>query len=163
MPIDPMYGSLLTQTSAAAAFIVFAGMTASSALADGGEVPVPRITLYPGDVIVNEMLVDRKIAPGSPKAGAVFETREAVLGKVARRTLFAGQPIPVNGIRDPYAVTQGSPVLIVFETDSLVITARGTALQSGKVGDPVSVRNVSSGAVVVGIARADGSVCVGTQ
>ena len=153
----------MTQTGAAAVFILFAGVTASSALADGGEVPVPRITLYPGDVIVNEMLIDRKIAPGSPKAGAVFETRDAVLGKVARRTLFANQPIPVNGIRDPYAITQGSPVLIVYEAGGLIITARGTALQSGGAGDPVSVRNVSSGAIIIGTARADGSVRVGMQ
>jgi flagella basal body P-ring formation protein FlgA len=142
---------------------LLAGITAASALADGGEIPVPRITLYPGDIIVNEMLVDRKIAPGSPKAGAVFETREPVLGKVARRTLLAGQPIPVNGIRDPYAITQGSPVLIVFEAEGVLITARGTALQSGGAGDPVSVRNVSSGAIIIGTARADGSVRVGTQ
>jgi flagellar basal body P-ring formation protein FlgA len=163
MNIDPMYGSLLTQTGAAAAFMLLAGMTASSALADGGEIPVPRITLYPGDVIVNEMLIDRKIVTGSSKAGAVFESREAVLGKVARRTLLAGQPIPVNGIRDPYAVNQGAPVLIVFEADGLVITARGTALQSGGAGDQVSVRNVSSGTTIIGIVRADGSVRVGTQ
>jgi flagellar basal body P-ring formation protein FlgA len=163
MNIDPLYGNLLTQTSAVAAFMLLAGATASSALADGGEVPVPRITLYPGDIIVNEILVDRKIAPGSPRAGAVFESRESVLGKVARRTLFAGQPIPVNGIREPYAVTQGAPVLIVFEANGLVITARGTALQSGGVGDAVSVRNISSGAIIVGSAQADGSVRVGMQ
>jgi flagellar basal body P-ring formation protein FlgA len=132
------------------------------AIAVGGEVPVPRITVYAGDTITEAMLVDRA-APGTIKPGAFFDGREAVLGKVALRTLFPGQPIPVNALRTPYAVTQGSPVLLVYEARGLSITARGTALQSGAVGQTVSVRNTSSGVTVIGIARPNGAVQVGAE
>ena len=49
-------------------------------------------------------------APSSPTpwhAPTILEAREALIGKVARRTLLPGQPIPVSAIRDPYLVTQG--------------------------------------------------------
>lgn len=161
--------NFLRRASAAAALLPLLAAATLQAAAEEDGPPVPRITLYAGDAITNEVLADRKAppgnfnaSPGSFNAKAVYTSREAVVGKVARRTLFAGQPIPVNALREPYAVTQGSPVLIVFETSNMTISARGSALQSGAVGDTVQVRNVSSGAIITGVARADGSVRVGT-
>ena len=41
------------------------------------------------------------------RAATVYEAREALVGKVARRTLLPGQPIPISAIRDPYLVIAG--------------------------------------------------------
>jgi flagella basal body P-ring formation protein FlgA len=102
------------------------------------ELPVPRVTLYPGDTI--------------------GEARESVIGKVARRTLLPGQPIPLNGVRDPYLVMQGKTALVVFEEGGLTITANAMALQNGGVGDLVTLRNVDSGTVIKGTVAPDGTV-----
>src|SRR5438105_11346354 len=79
------------------------------------ELPVPRAVIYPGDVISDELLVARAFVAHTVARAATCETREALIGKVARRTLLPGQPVPLAAIRDPYLVTQGKTVMVVFE------------------------------------------------
>ena len=122
------------------------------------ELPVPRVTLYPGDVIGDDQLVERAFIAHTVTRSAVYETREMVVGKVARRTLLPGQPIPVNGIRDPYVVIQGKAAMVVFEAAGLTITANAMALQNGGIGDVVSLRNVDSGTIIKGTVASDGTV-----
>jgi flagella basal body P-ring formation protein FlgA len=122
------------------------------------ELPVPRITLYPGDVIGEEHLAQRAFIARTVARSTVHETREGLVGKVARRTLLPGQPIPVAGVRDPYAVVQGKAAMVVFEAGGLTITASATALQNGSVGDVVSLRNLDSGTIIKGTVAPDGTV-----
>jgi flagella basal body P-ring formation protein FlgA len=122
------------------------------------ELPVPRVTLYPGDSIGEEQIVERAFIAHTVARSTIHEAREAVIGKVARRTLLPGQPIPLNGVRDPYLVTQGKTALVVFEEGGLSITANAMALQNGGVGDLVTLRNVDSGMVIKGTVAHDGTV-----
>jgi len=136
-------------------------LLASSARADELELPVPRVTIYPGDVIGDEQLMERAFIAHTVARSTVFETRRAVLGKVARRTLLPGQPIPIAGTRDPYVVAQGSLAMVIFETGGLTITTNAMALQNGGVGDVVTLRNVDSGAIIKGTVAPDGTVRLG--
>ena len=120
--------------------------------------PVPRTTIYPGDVIVEDMLVERAFIAHTVARGTVHAARTALIGKVARRTLLALQPIAVNSIREPYLVNQGKPVLVVYETRGLTITGQATALENGSVGEDVSLRNTDSGLLIRGTVAPDGSV-----
>jgi flagella basal body P-ring formation protein FlgA len=122
------------------------------------ELPVPRVTLYPGDAIGEEQIVERAFIAHTVARSTIHEAREAVIGKVARRTLLPGQPIPLNGVRDPYLVTQGKNAMVVFEEGGLTITANAMALQNGGVGDLVTLRNVDSGTVIKGTVAPDGTV-----
>src|SRR6185295_4381864 len=70
------------------------------------ELPVPRVTIYPGDVIGEEHLTERAFIAHTVARSTVFDARQAVVGKVARRTLLPGQPILIAGVRDPYVVVQ---------------------------------------------------------
>lgn len=136
-----------------------AGRT-SLVLASGATVlPVPTITIYPGDVIKDEWLVDRDFPPGI--SAAAMGTRAAIVGKVARRTLLPGSPVPWNAVVDPRVVANGTKVRLQFEEGALAITAYGTALQAGGAGDVISVRNLASGLMISGTVQADGSVRVG--
>lgn len=128
--------------------------------AAGLPLPVPRITLYPGDAIRSDHLVDRVFNARIERRSAVYRTRADVIGKVARRTLLPGRPIPVNAVREPYLVVQGRTVQIVFQEGPLIITGYAVALQSGGKGDVVRVRNVDSSAVVKGTIAPDGTVRV---
>lgn len=125
------------------------------------DLPVPRITIYPGDTIAADQLRDRAFVAASVTRSSVFDDRQAVVGKVARRTLLPGQPIPVNAIRDPYLVNQGKPSLVVFETGGLTITTQAVALQNGVVGDVVTLRNPDSGLIIQGTVERDGTVRLG--
>ncbi len=91
----------------------------------------------------------------------MIESRAAIVGKIARRTLLPGAPIPWNAVTEPKAVLNGAKIRIVFEEGGLNITTYGAALQSGSVGEIISVRNLDSGYTVTGTVQSDGSVRVG--
>jgi len=124
--------------------------------------PVPAVTLYPGDVIKDNALVDRDFSADFPSRNlAAIDSRAAIVGKVARHTLLPGLPISPSAISDPRAVANGAKVRLLYKDGGLAITAYGTALQAGSVGEMISVRNLGSGLTVSGTVQADGSVRVG--
>jgi flagella basal body P-ring formation protein FlgA len=134
----------------------------ANAHAGGLQLPVPRVTIYPGQVIEARMLVQRAFQPGFVHPSTI-QSSSVAIGKVARQTLLPNQPIDMSALREPYAVTQGQAALLVYQSGALRITSTGLALQSGGPGDVVSVRNVDSGRVIRGTIGPDGSVDVGGQ
>jgi flagellar basal body P-ring formation protein FlgA len=129
--------------------------------AAGVQVPVPRVTIYPGQLIEQGMLVERDFRSSTAVGAATASTKSLLVGKVARKTLLPGQPVAINAVREPYVVTQGEAALLVFESGALRITGTGVALQSGGTGQVVSVRNADSGRIVKGTVGPDGAVHVG--
>ncbi|MGE0849554.1 MAG: flagellar basal body P-ring formation chaperone FlgA [Hyphomicrobiaceae bacterium] len=142
----------------AAAAVLCAAQTVR---ADDLELPVPKAIVYPGDTVTEEMLVPRAFIARTVARSTVFETSEGLAGKVAKRTLLPGQPIPIAHVRDPYLVTQGKTALVIFEEGGLTISTRAMALQNGGAGDMVSLRNMDSGTVIKGMVAGDGSVRLG--
>ena len=132
----------------------------SLASAAGLEVPVPNITIYPGDVIGDNLLVDKSFAVQTGQNWPVHKSRDELVGKIARRTLLPGKPIPLNSTREAETISQGKPVTIVFQAGGLIITGQAIPMQPGRVGDVLSLRNVDSGAMIRGIVQADGTVRV---
>ena len=122
--------------------------------------PVPAVTIYPGDMIRDDQLVDQDF-PDAATSIAIANNRTMLVGKVARRTLLPGKAIPANAVGEPRLVTIGARVRVVYEDGPLNITAYAAALQNGAAGDFVSVRNVESGVTVSGMVAPDGTVHVG--
>ena len=120
--------------------------------------PVPRVTLYPGDVIADDQVIERAFIAHTVTRSSVLDSREAAVGKVARRTLLEGKPIPVNSIRDPYLVIKNKNALVVFEEGGLTITTNAMALENGGAGDFVKLRNIDSGTEIRGTVAPDGTV-----
>jgi flagellar basal body P-ring formation protein FlgA len=150
---------ILSIAAAAAMLMVAAPAKAQNVLA----VPVPTVTLYPGDTITAEQLTDRRFRLSSRNMQAVALTREIVVGKVARRTLVAGQLIPQNAVEELKIVKRGVPIRVVFAEQGLTIVAYAEPLQSGAIGEMIRVRNLDSGTVIVGTVQADGSITVGAS
>lgn len=65
---------------------------------------------------------------------------------------------PGSGQPGPYLVRGGQPVLLRVSHGAVRITMRGEALQNGRVGDVVRVRNTDSRQTVIGTVAADGVV-----
>jgi len=128
---------------------------------DGRLLPVPNITIYPGDAIRESWLVDRDFSsnPLAVRAG-IIDTHDALVGKIARRTLLPGVPIPTTAVSEPRLIVNGARVRIVFVEGGMTITTYGAALQAGGAGDIVSIRNLDSGLTVSGVVQPDGSVRV---
>lgn len=126
------------------------------------ERPVPNVTIYPGQSIKADTIVVREFPVNFLAArGAMVENRDELVGKIARRTLLPGLPIPAIAIGDPKLVLNGAKVRIIYDEDGVSITTYGSALQAGSIGDRISVRNADSGLIITGTIDPDGSVRVG--
>jgi len=123
--------------------------------------PVPTVVIYPGDLIRDNVLVDREVTLPSLAVGSVVDNRAALIGKVARRTLLPGKPIPMIGVADPKVVLVGTQVRVIFQEGGLTITTYAQALQAGGVGDVIKLRNPESGLILSGMVQADGTVRIG--
>jgi flagella basal body P-ring formation protein FlgA len=148
---------------AAFALAALAGHAAAQQAGAYERLPVPSVTIYPGDAITDAMIIEQHFLPGTRQLYPVIDARSALVGKVARRTLLPGRLIPANAVSEPELVTRGSLTKAVFENGGLTMTTVVLPLQSGSLGDLVQARNVDSKQVIAGIVQADGTVRVGAQ
>ena len=157
----------LTQYRCAPAYVggvllVLAGIGLCPAAAqEGHRLPVPAFTIYPGQVIQDDMLVDAQVSGLLPLG--VIDMRAQVLGRIARRTLLAGQAITKIAVAEARLVVNGARVAVIYQDGGLSILTYATALQSGAAGDTISIRNIDSGRTISGIIQTDGSVLVGAS
>jgi flagella basal body P-ring formation protein FlgA len=142
-----------------AAIVMFAAACATLASAQETVVPTPKAVIYPGDLILDEMLAD---VPNAARdgSGPFINSRSLIVGRVARLTLLPGHAIPFLGVSNRKLVSNGAEVKLVFSEGDLVIMTTGAALQDGSIGDIVRVRNSDSGVTVSGAVQPDGSVRV---
>lgn len=122
--------------------------------------PVPAVTIYPGDNIAEASLVQRAFPAQNAWISMMIAARDDAVGKVARRTLPAGSPIPIGAVRAAHLVTRGQSVTLVYKLGALTITASGLALQPAGDGERLAVRNSDSGRTVHGFVQADQTVLV---
>jgi flagellar basal body P-ring formation protein FlgA len=137
------------------------GVVASGAMAAGLTLPVPAMTIYPGDTIQDDMITELTVKPSQLGRLMVVPDRAGLIGKVARRTLLPGRPVPAIAVAEPDLVERGSPVEIVYRDGGLTILAQATALEAGSAGDVLRVRNADSGLIINATVQADGSLRVG--
>ena len=94
------------------------------ALAQDAAMPTPKVVIYPGDIIRDDMLADLP-AETAVGFGPFAETRSALVGKMARRTLLPGAAIPLAGVDNPRLVANGAEVKLVYMEGGLTIVTVG--------------------------------------
>ena len=152
----------MTRLHRSAAWLAIFAVHVSIPAYAGERRPVPAVTIYPGDIIRDQMLTDADFPEAVAGSSFAFN-RSMLVGKVARRTLLPGQPIATNSVGEPKIVTIGAMVRLIYEEGGLTISTYASALQAGAVGDFISVRNNESGLTVGGVVRPDGSIHVGVS
>lgn len=126
---------------------------------DMGKAVVPTEVIYPGDVISSAQLEEVDVT--NPNlTGDYARSISDVVGRVSKRTLLVGRTVPISALRQPYAVTRGSNIRLVMSMGSMVITAAGTPLDDGAVGDNIRARNMDSGVIVSGTVLENGTIRV---
>jgi flagella basal body P-ring formation protein FlgA len=145
----------------ALARFAFGFLIALGAPARGEETlaPSPKAIIYPGEIITEDMLINAPLAAPA-YSGPLAMASGDIVGMAAARTLLPGQSIPMASVAPPRALRAGAPVKMLYVDGGLTITASGSALQDGAVGQLVKVRNDDSGVTVSGRVRGDGSVLV---
>ena len=96
-----------------AAIAAIAASCALPAAAQEALAPTPRIVIYPGDVIREDMLADAAEA-ARDGSGPFVDQRSLVVGKVARITLLPGHAIPFSGVSNRKVVTNGAEVKLIY-------------------------------------------------
>ncbi|WP_245474517.1 flagellar basal body P-ring formation chaperone FlgA [Bradyrhizobium sp. Leo121] len=142
----------------AALMLVASGAGGGAIAEDSVRLLVPATVIYPGDVIKDELIIDRAFGPNMPGAAAFAADRASLVGRVARRTLVAGQPIPINALEEQKLVARGNVVKVIVEDGSLSIVTYASSLQSGSPGTMIQLRNLDTGVIIRGIIQSDGSV-----
>ncbi|MCB8822591.1 flagellar basal body P-ring formation chaperone FlgA [Microvirga rosea] len=142
---------------------VFIVSGVSAAVAEELLLPVPAVTIYPGDTIRETMLKERSFSPNFRARSAVIESPVQLIGKVARRMLIPGEAIPTNAVDDARLVTRGVATQVIFQEEGLTISAMGSPLQSGSLGEQIRVRNIDTGRIILGTVQADGTIRIGGQ
>jgi flagella basal body P-ring formation protein FlgA len=119
----------------------------SGRLVEMTEVYVPARRILAGEVIKPGDLVVARVRSLPSRAEVVREPARA-LGMAARHMLVAGQPVLVGDLARPVLVQRNARVVMRLQTAGLQLSASGTAMESGGLGDRILVMNPSSRAVV---------------
>lgn len=146
-----------------AGFVAINFLSIPAAIAEGApaSIFVLRHIVYPGDVISEDALVARPLNNGA-KASFGGEIHD-IAGKVARRTLVPGQPIPASALRQKEEVVQGRSYSIVYQSGALTISGEAIPMKSAAIGEMVAVRNQETGVVVQALVQAGGKLLVKSQ
>lgn len=126
---------------------------------DMGTAVVPTEVIYPGDVISSAQLEELNVTNPNLTGDYAKKINE-VTGFVSKRTLLPGRTISMSALRQPFAVTRGANARLVMSVGPMTITAAGTPLDDGSVGDVVRARNMDSGVIVTGTVLQDGTIRV---
>ena len=78
----------------------------------------------------------------------VVVSRSALVGKEARRNLQAGLMLKENDVQKPWMVRRRDLVTIRYRHGHVVLTATARALEDGKMGDVIRLKNEQSGRVI---------------
>ncbi len=112
-------------------------------------IAVPVHTMRRGAVMTENDVEMRRI-PVRRIEGTTLTQMSDLVGMAAKRTLRTGEPIRVRDVEHPQIVRKNGKVTIQHKGPGLVLTIRGTALQSGALGDIINIRNATSNRIIQG-------------
>ncbi|WP_373237199.1 flagellar basal body P-ring formation chaperone FlgA [Cohaesibacter celericrescens] len=147
-----------------AACLLLGGAFVQTASAASGHVvslPVPKVTLKPGDVISLAVLEQKRFQSFRIDRFSVVPKSAELIGKEVIYTLPPGQPISRSSVFHRNVIKRGNPAQLIFKEQGLSIIAHVEPLEDGTVGDIVRVRNMDSGLIVRGRVQANGTISIG--
>jgi flagella basal body P-ring formation protein FlgA len=143
----------------AAALMLVIACSPAALAEDFGYAIVPTQIIYPGQQLDANLL--QRVEVTNPNLTPGYAQQESdILGMVTTRTLLPGRTIQVSALRQRFTVKRGDKVLLVYDHDGLKITAAGTPLQDGVVGNLIPVRNTDTGVIINGTVMQDSSILV---
>lgn len=156
---DPANGRFLAQLVAPAEGAAAARLTVNGRAVNMIEVPVPARRLGKDEIITDADIAWLRLRADRLGRNVVSDA-STLIGQSPRRTLREGQPIRANDLRQPLVITKNSLVTIRLETDRMVLTAQGRALQDGAQDEVIRVMNTHSNVVVSAVVEQSGLVTV---
>ncbi len=95
------------------------------------------------DVKLAEVTVD-------DAATTYLHKADEIAGRVPARFLSAGKPLTEGVLQNALVIEANAPVTLLSDYNGIQVTAEGIALQRGRVGDRIRVKNARSGRMLLG-------------
>lgn len=115
--------------------------------------------VLPRGTVLNETHVVLADVDTSSVGSPAFEAVADVMHSELVRDLRPGQPIRVQDVRQTVLVKRGQTVLMsVGQAQGFQITARVEALQDGRMGEKVQLKNSESGKILSGVVKGPNTV-----
>ena len=159
MRLRPAFAKALKGAAIAAVLSLSVPAAGPASAENFGYAVVPTQIIYPGEEIDPKRVAMVEVTNRNLIAGYAREISE-VQGLVTTRTLLPGRTIMVSGLRQPFTVKRGDKIFLVYDNGGLRITASGTPLADGVIGELIQVRNTDSGIILSGTVMPDRSVLV---
>ena len=119
--------------------------------ASGKTMVVAKRLLQRGAILQPEMLEEVQASPGNADTQILSTLKDAQFAELTR-DISAGQPLRVSDIRRAVMVKQGQVVMLSIGNKSdFQITIRMEAMQDGRLGEQVKLKNPESGRQVSGV------------
>jgi flagella basal body P-ring formation protein FlgA len=96
-----------------------------------------------GEIITADAVSRTQIQVTQPLR-QVMTQLEDIIGKRARRSLAGNTPLSTRDVAAVAVVHRGDMVRIVLESPLIKVSTSGEALEAGKPGDTIRVKNTSS-------------------
>ena len=127
--------------------------TSSGAAANSGtkSMVVAKRLLQRGAILQADMLEEVQASPGNADTQILSTLKDAQFAELTR-DIAAGQPLRVSDIRRAVMVKQGQVVMLsIGDKAEFQISVRMEALQDGRLGEQVKLKNPESGRQVSGV------------
>lgn len=121
------------------------------------EVPVLSHSVAPGDVVRAKDIQWVRL-PSTRVGNNVVTTQAGIVGMSPRYPVRSGEPVRISDMQPPVVVAKGAMVDMNYVSGSLILLARGRALESGAVGDTIDILNPRSNRTVQGVIQSSNSV-----
>ena len=106
-----------------------------------------------------DLALEKAIAPNAVRLeerevhggqGRYLSSFEDIAGRVPVRYIHMGQPLEQNMLQNPVVMQAGTPVKLVTRYKGIEVSANGIAMQKGRVGGRIKVRNANSSRILQG-------------
>lgn len=107
--------------------------------------------------------IEMRLVPAQRFGSAAPLALSDIVGMQMRRAIRAGVMIGASDLTAPTLVARNDIVTLVYRAGPMVLTARGSALGEGALGQSVQVLNLSSRKVIDGVITGQGTVDVASS
>ena len=113
-----------------------------------------------GDFLASE---DLGLQTLSRSGGSGFTNIEELVGRRAKKSLRAGLVLHDRHLQPDWMVQAKQSVSVVNNTGGIQVTTAGIALENGRLGDLVKVKNLSSNSILHGFVAGTKKISIGTK
>ncbi len=121
----------------------------------------PLVIALTRSLTVGEMVTaeDVSLIPRSRQnAMDIFTSVDQVVGRRMKASVGAEQILLTRHLEPDWLVQSGTPIALQVNIGAISVIAPGEALENGRIGDVIELKNMSSGEVVRGIVSGENTV-----